>query len=425
VKEPELKILMASDVYPPEPRGGARYARSIVEQLNQRGHEVVVFTTAFPGLAKCTEESGMPVYRVHGLISRLPLLYQKKEGRFPPPLKDWLLYRELRKVLEEHRPDVVHAQGWIVHSLIPALRRSNVPLVVSVGDYRAICPAAGMVPDASHCGMSLSLRCVACNRSLYGAGLLGAAKSIATYAAIKRNISGFDRVDKFIAISEFVKKVHIEHLGMEGSRFAVIPPFYGYEKDGEVQSADLLPDDFILFVGALVPGKGVDVLVEAYRRINTEARLVMIGIEYPHYNYRDRDDRIILIINPSRNVVLDAYKKCRFVVFPSVAPEPAGMVVLEAMANRKAVVASRVGGLTDIVADRETGILVPPQERDALIQAIERLLSNPQDAARMGQSGYERWTRLFTPGAVIPQIEKVYHDLLNEKGFTSSESQAA
>lgn len=421
----KLKILIATDVYPPEPRGGARYAQSITEQLNQCGHQVVVFTTAFPGFAKCTEETGVLVYRVHGLFSRVPFLYQVKEGRFPPPIKDWLLYRELRRVLEKHKPDVVHAQGWIVHSLIPALGRHNIPLVMSVGDYRAICPAAGMVPDASNCGMSLSLRCVDCNRRLYGAGLLGMAKSVATYAAIRRNKSELNRVDKFIAISEFVKNVHIEHLGMEESRFAVIPPFYGYEKGGEVESSELLPDDFILFVGALVPGKGVDLLIESYRRMNTEAKLVMIGIEYPHYNYRDRDDRTILIINPSRNVVLEAYRKCRFVVFPSVAPEPAGMVVLEAMANRKAVVASRIGGLTDIVADRETGILVPPQDGDTLAQAMERLLSNPQDAVRMGQSGYERWTRLFTPGAVIPQIEKVYQDLLIERSFALRDSQAA
>ncbi len=208
---------------------------------------------------------------------------------------------------------------------------------------------------------------------------------------------------------------------MDESRFAVIPPFYSHEDGGEVESSQRLPDDFILFVGALVPGKGVDVLIEAYKRLKTETRLVMIGIEYPHYNYQDRDDRIILIINPSRKVVLEAYSKCRFVVFPSVAPEPAGIVVLEAMAHKKAVVASRIGGLTDIVADREAGILVPPQDRDALAQAMERLLSNPQNAVRMGQSGYERWTRLFTPGVVIPQIERVYQDLLTEKGYTERE----
>jgi len=421
----KLKILITTDVYPPEPRGGARYAQSIAEQLNRRGHQVVVLTTAFPGFAMCTEETGLLVYRVHGFFSRIPFLYQVKEGRFPPPLKDWLLYRELRQVLEKHEPDVVHSQGWIVHSLIPALGKYNIPLVMSVGDYRAICPlvmsvgdyraicpAAGMVPGASHCGMSLSFRCVACSRSLYGAGLLGMAKSIATYAVIRRNKSGLDRVDKFIAISEFVKKVHMEHLGMDESRFAVIPPFYSHEDGGEVESSQLLPDDFILFVGALVPGKGVDVLIEAYRRMKTETRLVMIGIEYPHYNYQDRDDRIILIIKPSRNVVLEAYSKCRFVVFPSVAPEPAGIVVLEAMANGKAVVASRIGGLTDIVADRETGILVPPGDADALAQAVRYLLDNPLDAVTMGRSGYERWMRLFTPGAVIPQIEQIYQDLL-------------
>ncbi len=414
-KGPGLRILIASDVYPPEPRGGARFAQSIAKHLSQRGHQVAVCTTAFPGFSKCTEENGLRVYRLHGLFSRIPFLYQVREGRFPPPLKDFLLFRGLQKVLEEFKPDVVNAQGWIISSLAPALGRSSTPVVMNLTDYRAICPAAGMLPEAAMCGMSLSLRCIACSRGLYGRGPLGTAKSVATYVATRKNKSGIDRVAKFIAISSYVKHVHVERLGLEESRFVVIPPFYEPETGGGMGASEQLPEDFILFVGALLPAKGVDVLIEAYRRLDTSTKLVMIGVEYPHHSYRVQDSGIMLISNPLRDVVLDAYRRCRFVVFPSVWPEPAGRVAFEAMAHSKAVVASGTGGIVDIVADGETGILVPPRDADALSQAMGYLLSNPQNAAALGRSGYERWMRLFTPDAVIPQIEGVCRSLLNEK----------
>ena len=161
-----------------------------------------------------------------------------------------------------------------------------------------------------------------------------------------------------------------------------------------------------------MPAKGVDVLIEAYGRLNTETRLVMIGIEYPHYKYDFLNDRVIFIRSPSRDVVLAAYSKCRYVVIPSVWPEPAGRVAFEAMTHKKAVVASGTGGLTDIIADNETGILVQPRDADALAQAMKYLLDNPQHASTMGQLGYERWEHLFTADAVIPQIEEVYQRVL-------------
>ena len=76
-----MKILIVSDVYPPEPRGGARHTQHLAEHLSRRGHQVSVCTTAFPGFPGVIEEGGLRVYRVHGLFYRIPFFY-------PPPLGD-------------------------------------------------------------------------------------------------------------------------------------------------------------------------------------------------------------------------------------------------------------------------------------------------------------------------------------------------
>ena len=65
--------------------------------------------------------------------------------------------------------------------------------------------------------------------------------------------------------------------------------------------------------------------------------------------------------------------------------------------------------------DGETGILVPPNDADALSQAMEYLLQNPHVAKAMGQKGYERWRQLFAADAVIPEIEKLYESLLGKE----------
>jgi glycosyltransferase involved in cell wall biosynthesis len=82
------------------------------------------------------------------------------------------------------------------------------------------------------------------------------------------------------------------------------------------------------------------------------------------------------------------------------------------MSHKKAIIVSEVGGFTDIVVNGETGILVPPNDADALSKAINYLLENPKVAADMGQKGFERWKQIFTPDVVLPKIEELYGSLV-------------
>jgi L-malate glycosyltransferase len=89
--------------------------------------------------------------------------------------------------------------------------------------------------------------------------------------------------------------------------------------------------------------------------------------------------------------------------------------VLESMAAGVPVVATRVGGNCEIVADGETGFLVPPRNPEMLSQAICRLLSNPQLATQMGAAGKECIARNFTVETVVHQTEQLYENLLKQK----------
>lgn len=151
-------------------------------------------------------------------------------------------------------------------------------------------------------------------------------------------------------------------------------------------------------------------LIEAYQKPDTKIELVLIGAKHPAYHYEGTAD-ILVIENAPYKMVAEAYQRCRFAVFPSIWPEPFGLVNLEAMSYKKAVIASNIGGFTDVVVDGETGILVPPGDGEALSQAIKYLLENPDVVEEMGQEGYKRWKENFTPEVVVPKIEELYQSL--------------
>lgn len=92
--------------------------------------------------------------------------------------------------------------------------------------------------------------------------------------------------------------------------------------------------------------------------------------------------------------------------------EPFGKIVIEAMAMQKPVVASRVGGVPEIVVDGKTGFLVPPGNSDALYYALEQLLSDREKRENMGREGRKRVEQYFSLETTVRETERVYEDIL-------------
>jgi alpha-maltose-1-phosphate synthase len=105
-------------------------------------------------------------------------------------------------------------------------------------------------------------------------------------------------------------------------------------------------------------------------------------------------------------------------VCPSVY-EPLGIVNLEAMACGTAVVASKVGGIPEVVADGETGLLVPPDDPEALAEALNALARDPERANAMGEAGRQRAISEFDWGSIAVQTAKLYHEVAQLQRQTS------
>ena len=172
-------------------------------------------------------------------------------------------------------------------------------------------------------------------------------------------------------------------------------------------------------VARLAPSRGHLTLVEAFAQVHAAipaARLLIIG----KGEFRPHIERRIRELGLADAVVFGGYREddlpevlAAMDVFVLLAPGSEGScrAVLEAMAAGKAVVATRVGALQDIVLDGETGLLIAPQAHSALAHAISRLLRAPEQARQMGLRGRQRSEHVFSRQRQVEAVLQLYHQL--------------
>jgi glycosyltransferase involved in cell wall biosynthesis len=160
----------------------------------------------------------------------------------------------------------------------------------------------------------------------------------------------------------------------------------------------------MLFVGDLTKQKGVHVLAEAYRRLDSPPELILAGRPAPGVELPSIPG--MRLVGPlAHEDVMPLVAKARLMVVPSIMPDPCPTVVLEAMAKGRPVVASANGGITDMVIDGLTGRLVMPEDPIALADGITSVLNG--DAAAMGVEAH-RHLRGFLASSVAERIEGIY-----------------
>ena len=174
----------------------------------------------------------------------------------------------------------------------------------------------------------------------------------------------------------------------------------------------------LLAAGALVPRKGLDVLLEALARLPANVRLCIAG-EGPEREALEA--RAVAIGVEGRVTWLgrredlpDLLAASDLFVMPSRA-EGLGIAALEAMTAGRAVVASRVGGLGELVVDGETGRLVPPEDPEALAGALGELCADSQLRERYGGAGPARVAEGFLPHHMVDAYEELYREVLAEE----------
>jgi glycosyltransferase involved in cell wall biosynthesis len=253
---------------------------------------------------------------------------------------------------------------------------------------------------------------------------IGAATAVTDHGLLGRTWGGLVHrlFDRYLTVSRFSAEV----LGAPPSRTRVI---YGGADPRRFAPRPGADRDGVLFVGRLTPHKGIDRLIRA---LPAGARLLVAGSgghdprpperDYPLLLRRLADGRDVSFLGPVPEEALpELYRRAAVLALPSVdrtcygrevrVSELLGLAAVEAMASGTPVVASRIGGLAEVVADGETGFLVEPGDQEALADRLALLLSDRRLAARLGANARDLVLQRFTWQACAERCLEAYRTL--------------
>lgn len=223
--------------------------------------------------------------------------------------------------------------------------------------------------------------------------------------------------NKVIALSCDLQKTTIG-LGVDVKKTVVIPN--GIEIQNFYPS-DSPRENFILFVGSLIPRKGANYLIEAFAKLKDEipgARLVIVGEGAQRSDLEQMarehhlDDLVQFVGTVSQMQISSLMQRARVFVLPSLE-EGLGVVLLEAIASGTPCIGSRVGGIPDVITE-DVGLLVPPMDPDALCSAMRTILLDPDRWQAYSRAARTRAVEKFAWENIADQIIRVYKDTLKE-----------
>jgi len=383
--------------------GGAELQMlSLRQGLKERGHDARLFTS------HCIPVQDSPLladYHCFGTNSRLEVVLETA---------NLSSYFQLKKVLQDFKPDVVHVRLFLTQLsplILPLLK--PFPSVYQTALYRPICPVGTkMLPDGSPCYHQAGKACLKMGCVTPQSWL---------FLMVQRQLwlrwrSAFDTV---VALSHRMKA------RLEAEGVSPVQVVYNGVPLREMRPP-LKNLPIVAFAGRLSPEKGVDVLIKAFAKIVPifpEAQLLIAGEGKEEGNLRQLAEALKI----SQNVKFLGYLtrselentfNCAWVqVVPSIWDEPFGNVTTEAMMRGTAVVASAVGAQPEIIEEGVTGLLVPPNDEEALSTALLSILKDQNLAEKMGQLGRKRAIEHFSEDRRTEHFLEIYQQLLTAKSI--------
>jgi glycosyltransferase involved in cell wall biosynthesis len=331
-------------------------------------------------------------------------------------------YGEIKRIVEEFRPDIAH-----FHNIFPLIspaayyscHRVGVPVVQTLHHFRLVCPGAFLFRDGKVCENCASLRFLpgilnGCYRNsrVQTAGL---AFMIYVHHFMK---TWQNQVDVYVVLSAFAMK-KFQELRFPSTRFSIKPNFIGNTTRPSFQDRG-----YGVFIGRLGEEKGLEGLLEALRDC-PEIHLKILGdgprrqsILDKIKNYHLNNVQFVGLL--SHEGCMDYLTNAQFLVFPSIWYEGMPMVVLEAMATGKPVIASRIGVLPEMVQDKVSGLLFEPGSVRDLVDKLKCVTRQPMEAREMGKRARRVFEARYTAAKNYEMLIGIYQSAIQSYNRRSS-----
>ena len=396
-----MRVLLVND-YGTASGGAELQMLKLRELLAERGHSVRLLTSD----ARLVE--GFDVLADRSASGRTDL------GQVATQTVNPSAWRRLGREVREYRPDVVHVRMFL-WQLSPAIlaRLADVPVLYQAAVYKAVCPTGlKMLPDGTECTSSPG---VVCRRS----GCVATPTWISTMAQLRLLEHWRDRIDHTVALSRRMRDVFTaegwDDVGVLGNGIDLRPV-----------RRPLPSTPLVGYAGRLAPEKGVETLIDAFALVAdrvADARLVIAGTGPSEAALRERAaplaERVTFLGHLDRDAMESEFADLWVQSVPSLWHEPFGNVTTEAMARGTAVIASDVGGQSDLVRDGETGHLVPPGDVDALAERLLAVLGDRRRAEELGDTGRRVAADEYAWDPVVDRLLEAYATAIDRHGDRS------
>jgi glycosyltransferase involved in cell wall biosynthesis len=404
-----MKICLVSNLYPPVVQGGAeiyvgRLARALAED-----HQVVVVTTE-PGFHSGPRREVTPEGIV---VNRLAPANVAHLTHLPHQLVAQAAFRVIdlyhpqvaavmSEIIRRERPEVIHIHNWVGLSLAALLSSvpssaPHIPVALTLHDYGLLCAYASMRhPDGHICGPDLPCRLL----TNFNRGLV-------------------DRIGLVISPSHYVLDRHFQRGFFRQATQQILP--YGLEPlqlpspSSGGQGGGFKPTFDVLFLGRVQSYKGIEVLIRAFRALPDPSLRLHVAGTGPSLETckvsAEADDRIRFYGFVTGELRRSLIENADCMVLPSLWPDNYPVSIQEAFQSGPVVIASRIGGIPEMVRDGVNGLLVEPGDERAIAAAIERLRSSPELVTTLRGSALET-ARLYDMRFHVARLVDAYQRLL-------------
>ena len=307
-------------------------------------------------------------------------------------------FRQISELLDRERPDVCHFHNTfplISPSAFYAAAMRRIPVVLTLHNYRLLCPAAVLLRDGKICE-----QCVGRQFPLPGVihgcyrGSRTQTAGVAALLSVHHLVKTWrNRVDLFIALTEFARRKFIDG-GLPADKIVVKPNFIhpdpGYSE---------VRERFALFVGRLSQEKGIDTLLNAWSHIGSDLPLRIAGDGPMAQDVRrtcEANASVSWLGRLTRSEVVEQMRRATVLIFPSIWYESLPLSILEAFATGLPVIASRIGSMPELIEEGRNGLLFEPGSSEDLARTVVHMLGDTAGTANMGFQARKEFELKYT-----------------------------
>lgn len=316
--------------------------------------------------------------------------------------------KKLDCLLKNVKPDIVHLNNFahqISPSILHAIKKYNIPAVMTMHDYKLVCPSYLMLSRGKPCERCKEGRYYFCLlRKCTKSSIIKSLVNTLEMYLHHRIIKIYNLIDVFISPSRFLMK-KVEEMGFSG-KIIYLPNFVNVEN---IQPSYNYEEESIIYFGRISHEKGIETLIKAVKGLPIHLKIIGEGPlkEYLISMVKNEQVNNVDFLGYKKGEELEKeIKKSMFLVLPSECYENNPRTVIEAFALGKPVIGARIGGIPELVFDGETGYTFETGNAEDLREKILLLLKDSDKIIQMGKKARKFVEKNFNP-------EKHYKELMN------------